>query len=67
LIEREFVQTSDLEEALALIKDSQGIARSRELAAYHSQQAVASLHDLPGSEAKESLLALTDYVLSRMY
>lgn len=67
LIEREFSQESDVEEALALVKDSQGIARSRELALFHSQQAVASLADLPSSETKDSLLALTDYVLSRMY
>ncbi len=67
LIEREFSQPSDLDESLALVKDSQAIARSRELASYHSQQAVASLQDLPASEAKDSLLALTDYVLSRMY
>jgi all-trans-nonaprenyl-diphosphate synthase len=67
LIDREFSEASDLEEALALVKDSQGIARSRELAAYHSQQALVSLRDMPASETKDSLVALTDYVLSRMY
>ncbi|WP_405127618.1 solanesyl diphosphate synthase [Romeriopsis navalis] len=67
LIDREFAQENDLAEALALVNDSQGIARSKELASYHSQQAVASLRELPSSEAKDSLLALTDYVLSRMY
>ncbi|MFM2428877.1 MAG: hypothetical protein RLZZ511_90 [Cyanobacteriota bacterium] len=67
LIERQFSQEGDLEEALAIVHGSQGIERSRELASYHSQQAVASLRELPASEAKDSLLALTDYVLSRMY
>jgi all-trans-nonaprenyl-diphosphate synthase len=67
LIDREFSEASDLEEALALVKDSQGIARSRELAAYHSQQALLNVRDMPASETKDSLVALTDYVLSRMY
>ncbi len=67
LIEREFSQENDLLEAVAIVKASQGIARSREMAAYHSQQAIASLADLPASEHKDSLVMLTDYVLSRMY
>jgi all-trans-nonaprenyl-diphosphate synthase len=67
LIEREFSQENDLAEAVAIVKASQGIARSRELALYHSQQAIACLADLPSSESKESLLMLTDYVLSRMH
>jgi all-trans-nonaprenyl-diphosphate synthase len=67
LIDRQFAEAGDLEEALAIVHGTQGIARSRELASYHSQQAVASLRELPASEAKDSLLALTDYVLSRMY
>jgi all-trans-nonaprenyl-diphosphate synthase len=67
LIEREFAEENDLEEALALIRDSRGIARSRELAAFHSQQAIESLTELPNSENKESLMTLTKYVLERMY
>jgi all-trans-nonaprenyl-diphosphate synthase len=40
LIEREFAQPDDLEQALDLVKESHGIERSRELAAHHAQIAV---------------------------
>lgn len=67
LIEREFAQEGDLEQALALIKDSQGIERSRELAANHARLAVEHLSDLPMSESRQALTKLSDYVLSRLY
>jgi all-trans-nonaprenyl-diphosphate synthase len=67
LIEREFAQEGDLEQALALVKDSQGIERSRQLAAHHAQLAVQHLSDLPPTESRQTLINLTDYVLSRLY
>jgi all-trans-nonaprenyl-diphosphate synthase len=67
LIEREFAEVDDIEQALALVKDSQGIARSRELAAHHGKLAVDSLKDLPPSESRAALVDLADYVLSRLY
>jgi len=67
LIEREFAQDGDLEQAIALIKDSQGIERSRELAAQHAQTAVQHLSDLPPTESRQTLINLADYVLSRLY
>jgi all-trans-nonaprenyl-diphosphate synthase len=67
LIDREFAEANDLEEALKLVRESSGIERAKELAVFHSQQARESLAGLPSSEIKESLVALTDYVLSRMY
>lgn len=67
LIERKFAQVGDLEQAIALIQDSQGIKRSRELAAYHANLAVEHLVDLPPSESQQALINLADYVLSRMY
>lgn len=67
LIEREFAQENDLEQALALILESEGIQRSRELAFYHAQQAVQQLEPLPPSPAKEALINMADYVLSRLY
>ncbi len=67
LIEREFAQAGDLEQALALIKDSRGIERSRELAAHHAKAAIAHLSDLPVSESRQALSKLSDYVLSRLY
>lgn len=67
LIEREFAQEGDLEQALTIVTDSRGIERSRELAAHHAQQAVLNLADLPVSESRQALTELADYVLSRLY
>ncbi|RUT00569.1 solanesyl diphosphate synthase [Dulcicalothrix desertica PCC 7102] len=67
LIEREFAQSGDLEQALALISDSQGIARARELAAHHAKLAVEHLVDLPYSESRQALINMTDFALSRLY
>ncbi len=67
LIEREFAQPDDLEEAIALIQDSQGIQRSRQLASEHAQRAVEQLSDVPPSEPRQALVKLADYVLRRIY
>lgn len=67
LIEREFATDGDLEQALTLIKDSSGIQRSRELAAYHAQQAVKYLESFQTCESRQALIGLADYVLSRLY
>ncbi len=67
LIEREFAQPGDLEQAIALVHTSNGIERSRPLAAHHAQLAIQSLADLPPSESHTTLVELTDYVLSRLY
>jgi all-trans-nonaprenyl-diphosphate synthase len=67
LIEREFAQLDDLEQAVALVRDSQGIERSWELARHHSRVASESLEVLPSSPSKQVLVKLTDYVLNRHY
>ncbi len=67
LIEREFGQPGDLEQAMELIRDSQGVQRSQELARQHSQNALSCLECLPASESRQVLMKLTDYVLRRMY
>jgi all-trans-nonaprenyl-diphosphate synthase len=67
LIEREFAQPGDFEQAIALVQDSQGIARSRDLAHYHAQAAIACLQDLSPSASKQALINLSDYVLRRLY
>jgi all-trans-nonaprenyl-diphosphate synthase len=67
LIEREFAQDEDLDQAIGLVKNSQGIDRSRELAAYHAQQAIENLAELAPSQPREALIELADYVLSRLY
>ena len=67
LIEREFAQPQDLEQALTLVRDSEGIHRSRKLASQQAQAAVQHLADLPISEPRQALIDLTDYVLSRLH
>lgn len=67
LIDREFAQEDDLEQALALVRDSQGIQRAKDLAAYHAKAAIEYLSDLPPSESRQALIKLTDYVLNRSY
>ena len=67
LIAREFAQGGDLEQALALIHDSRGIERARELAAHHAKLANEHISVLEPSESRQALMDLTDYVLSRLY
>jgi len=66
LIESEFVEEEDLEQAIALIKESQGIERSRELAKHHAQLAVEHLADLSHCPSRQALIDLADYVLRRI-
>ncbi|MEO0868888.1 MAG: solanesyl diphosphate synthase [Cyanobacteria bacterium J06642_11] len=67
LIEREFAQSGDFDEAMALVKASRGIERSRELASQHVDRAISNLAELPQSEPKRALEAISGYVLSRLY
>jgi all-trans-nonaprenyl-diphosphate synthase len=67
LIEREFAQPGDLDQAISMVQDSRGIERSRELAKHHSKSAIACLDELPPSASRQVLVKLADYVLSRLY
>ncbi len=67
LIDREFAEDGDFEEAIAIIRDSEGIQRARELARAHSKFAVEHLESLPATESQKTLIKLADYVLSRAY
>ena len=67
LIEREFCEDGDLEEAIAIVNDGNGIAKARELALIHTEKAQNSLLGLSVSDSAKSLRKLTDYNLSRLY
>jgi all-trans-nonaprenyl-diphosphate synthase len=67
LIERELTESGDLEEAIALINNSQGLAKSRALAESFSAQALQCLGKLPASPSKQALVELTDYIIKRLY
>ncbi|QPN59335.1 solanesyl diphosphate synthase [Synechococcus sp. CBW1002] len=67
LIEREFCEAGDLDQALALVRGCEAIPRSRALAEQFSREAHEALQWLPASEASTALLALPEFVLSRLY
>ncbi len=67
LIEREFSEPGDLEKAVKLVKDSQGIERSRQLAANHAKLACKELDCLPSSPSAQALADIVEYVLERIY
>jgi all-trans-nonaprenyl-diphosphate synthase len=67
LIEREFSQDGDLEQALELVRGCEAISRARLLAEGFAREAHASLDWLPPSEPRSALRALPDFVLSRLY
>lgn len=67
LIEREFSEENDLEQALEIVRNGQGIVRAKELAKKHAAQARKHLDSLTPSDSSYALGELTDYVLSRLY
>ena len=67
LIEREFSEPEDLNEALTLIRDSDGIEQARQLAKDLARQAAQSLNCLAASDSKDALHELTNHAVSRLY
>ncbi len=67
LIEREFSQEGDLQQALDLVRGCEAIPRSRALAEQFAREAGDALAWLPPSEPRSALRALPDFVLSRLY
>jgi all-trans-nonaprenyl-diphosphate synthase len=66
LIEREFSESNDFQQAMELIHQSSGIERSRTLAADHARIAVDCLNHLPTTTARQALHDIADYVLRRI-
>ena len=66
LIEREFCEAGDLEQALEIVRRGPGIERTRALAKDFARDAESALAWLPPSLAKDSLMELPDVVLSRL-
>lgn len=66
LISEEFEQSGDLDKALALVEDTKGIERSRDLARKHAKLAVEHIGQLPSSPTRQTLIDMADYVLSRL-
>lgn len=66
LIDREFSEPEDFEQAIELVHASNGISRSRELAKHHVDHALACLAHLPTSESRQALEDISEYVLRRL-
>jgi len=67
LIDREFAQDGDLDEAIAVIMNGDGIQRARELARTHNRLAIEHLECLPPTNCRKALAELADYTISRAY
>jgi len=67
LIEGGFDTPGDLDQAVALVQDSEGIERSRQLAQHHIQTAVRYLDDLAPSASRQALIELAEYTLNRVH
>ncbi|MGB3570988.1 MAG: polyprenyl synthetase family protein, partial [Phormidesmis sp.] len=66
LIEREFSQLEDFEQAIELVHSSRGISRARDLAMHHAHHAVERLGALPPSPSRQALEDISEYVLRRL-
>ncbi|KPQ34881.1 MAG: solanesyl diphosphate synthase [Phormidesmis priestleyi Ana] len=66
LIDREFAESEDFEQAVELVNASGGIDRSRELATQHVHRALECLSQLPPSESRQALEDISEYVLRRL-
>lgn len=67
LITNQFKTEGDIDQALALVRSSKAIQRSRQLAETFAREARESIAWLEESACKRALLELPDFVLSRLY
>ena len=66
LIEREFSEAEDIEQAIELVHNSSGIDQAMDLANYHGKQAIDCLSHLPPSASRQALEDISKYVLRRL-
>ena len=66
LIEREFSEAGDLEQALDLVRGCEAIPRARTLAETFASEAHDAIDWLPVSESRRALRALPDFVIRRL-
>ena len=67
LVQGKFKTEGSLEEALGLVEQGGGIVRARQLARDEADIALSQLDILPESPSKDSMVAMVDYVLERLY
>ena len=67
LIEREFENKGDVEQAIKLIKSTKGIDKARDLALEHAQASIQSLKDLNNTNSSiENLIIISQYTINRI-
>jgi all-trans-nonaprenyl-diphosphate synthase len=66
LIETQFENEGDLQRAIEIVNEF-GLVEAQKLAKREGDIALASLRQLPDSEAKRSLVGMVGYVLERIY
>ncbi len=65
MIARKFESPGDVEEALELVNQSDGLLRCKNLAQVHAEMAMNAIQILPESTAKQCLIALACKVITR--
>lgn len=65
LINRKFEAPGDVDEALALVQQSQGLEKCKELARVHAEKAIEAIRILEPSAARDSLISLACKVVTR--
>lgn len=66
LIARKFSEPGDVEAAREMVSNSDGLERTRDLAKRFAEEARKGVEQLPESEAREALIALTRKVVERV-
>jgi len=66
LVARRFGEPGDVEQALELVHRSQGLARTAQLARYHTEAAHKALSVLPASDARAALAQLNEQIVTRV-
>jgi geranyl diphosphate synthase len=65
LIKRRFKEKGDVQRAVELATNTNGVERAYKLADFHAQQAVDALMNIPSSQARNALLRVLYMALSR--
>nr|YP_010196790.1 prenyl transferase [Gracilaria cliftonii]UAD84594.1 prenyl transferase [Gracilaria cliftonii] len=67
LIEREFEHDNDIAKAIEIIKNSNGIQKSYDLAQEHIQASIQAIDRINNNLAQESLYYINNYVIKRLH
>ena len=66
LLEREFEEKGDKEQAIKLIQSTGGLEQAQDLATEHIQAAIECIKNMPYSKSIEELMLISDYIVNRV-